>query len=98
MGLLPKRRLKRLADRLAHHGVNAVALPMTNAWLLGRKNRKTPLTRPIAPISQLQQAGVTVAIGGDNVQDPWFPIGDFDPVSLMSFSMVLAQLAPWNRL
>ena len=98
MGLLPARSLRRLADRLAHHRVNVVSLPLTNAWLLGRQARVTPAQRPLAPISQLQQSGVTVAVGGDNVQDPWFPLGSFDPLDLMSLSMPLTQLAPWHRL
>ncbi len=97
MGLLPQKKLQNLAKRLAHHQVNVVALPTTNAWLLGRHARRTPVQRPLAPICQLQQAGVTVAIGCDNVQDPWFPVGDFDPLSLMSLSMPIAQLAPWQR-
>ncbi len=98
MGLLPPKDLRRLADRLAHHQVNVVALPLTNSWLLGRQPRRTPIQRPLAPILQLQQAGITVAVGRDNVQDPWFPAGDFDPLGLMSFSLPLAQLAPWQRL
>jgi len=98
MGLLPSRDLRRLADRLLHHHVNVVALPLTNAWLLARQPRRTPVKRPLAPISQLQHAGVTVAVGGDNVQDSWFPAGNFDPLALMSSSMPLTQLAPWQRL
>ncbi len=98
MGLLSDRNLRRLADRLAHYRVNVVVLPLTNFWLLGRKNRISPIKRPFAPILQLQHAGVTVAVGGDNVQDPWFPAGNFDPLSLMSLSMPLAQIAPWERL
>ena len=98
ISLLKERRLRVLAERLAEHEVNVVALPLTNSWLLGRRERNTPLQRPMAPIKQLQKAGVTVAVGGDNVQDPWFPGGAFDPLSLMSFSMPIAQLAPWNRL
>ena len=56
------------------------------------------MERPLAPIHQLQLAGVTVAVGGDNVQDPWFPVGNFDPLALMAFSLPLAHLAPWQRL
>ena len=98
MGLLPFREMRDLADCLAHYRVNVIALPLTNFWLLGRQTRRTSVERPFAPIAQLQQAGVTVAIGGDNVQDPWFPAGNFDPISLMSMTMPLAQLAPWQRL
>lgn len=98
MGLLPPRALKFLAERLAHHQVNVIALPITNSWLLGRANKSTPINRPLAPIFELQQAGVKVAIGGDNVQDAWYPSGNLDPLSLMAFSMPIAQLAPWQRI
>ncbi len=98
MSLLPSRQLKILADKLAKYKVNVVALPLTNAWLLGRSENQTPYKRPFAPIIQLQQAGVNVSVGGDNVQDPWFPMGNFDPISLISFSIPLAQLSPWQRL
>ena len=54
--------------------------------------------RPLAPIKQLQNAGVTVAIGGDNVQDPWHPTGDFDPFSLISRSISMTHMVPWKRL
>lgn len=98
MGLLPPGAVRRLADRMAHHRLNVVSLPLTNGWLLSKQPRRTPVERPLAPIHQLQLAGVTVAVGGDNVQDPWFPVGNFDPLALMAFSLPLAHLAPWQRL
>ena len=98
MGLLRASRIKYFASQLAEFEINVIALPLTNAWLLGRKAGETAIERPIAPISQLQHEGVNVAIGGDNVRDPWFPAGNFDPLMLMSQSMLLTQLAPWKRL
>lgn len=98
MGLLPPEALRRLVDRLAQHRINVVALPLTNGWLLAKQPRRTPVKRPLAPIRQMQLAGITVAVGGDNVQDPWFPAGNFDPLALMAFSLPLAHLAPWQRL
>ena len=98
MSLLRAKPLRRLAEQLAHHHVGVVALPLTNGWLLGRQIGVTPVQRPIAPIRQLQSAGVTVAVGADNVQDPWFPAGDFDPLALMAMALTLTQLAPWQRL
>ena len=38
-----------------------------------------------------------MAVASDNVQDPWFPGGNFDPLGLMAQSLPLAQLAPWRR-
>ena len=98
MSLLPHRQLVKLAERMSLHNIKVIALPLTNAWLLARNNLKTPLKRPLAPIYQLQKAGVIVGIGGDNVKDPWFPLGGLDPLKLMAFSMPLTQLAPWQRL
>ncbi len=98
MSLMEPKSLSSLADKLADHEVNVVALPLTNFWLLAHDANTTPLKRPLAPIRQLQNAGVTVAIGGDNVQDPWYPGGNFDPLSLMAASIPMTHLVPWKRL
>ena len=97
MSLLPAPAVERLAERLAAAELAVVALPTTNAWLLGREPERTPVRRPMAPIRSLQRAGVRLAIGGDNVQDAWFPGGDFDPLALLAFTAVVAQLPPWQR-
>ena len=97
LALLPDAACRRLADRLAALEVSVVALPLTNQWLLGRRRGATPCLRPQAPIRQLQEAGVTVAVGGDNVQDPWFPGGDHDPLDLLRSCVVASHLLPWRR-
>jgi cytosine deaminase len=97
LGLMADRPLRRMADAIAETGMGVVALPTTNFWLLNRDPEHTPCRRPLAPIRQLQQAGVTVAIGGDNVQDAWFPGGDFDPVELIRQGTLCCQLLPWQR-
>jgi cytosine deaminase len=97
MGLMDDAALRHLAEGLAQVGVGVVALPTTNLWLLDRDPERTPARRPQAPIRQLQQAGVTVAIGGDNVQDAWFAGGDFDPIELIRFATVASHLLPWHR-
>ena len=96
LSLLSAGSLQRLATRMARQNLQVVALPLTNGWLLGHRDNETPLRRPLAPIRQLQRAGVSVAVGGDNVQDPWFPGGRFDPLALIAMSLPLAQLAPWD--
>jgi cytosine deaminase len=98
MALLPAGPLQRLAEAIGAAGIGVVALPTTNLWLLDRSAGHTPSLRPMAPIRQLQEAGVTVAVGGDNVQDPWFPGGDLDPLELQRFCLAACQLAPWDRL
>ena len=96
LSLLSVGSLKRLGSRMARQNLQVVALPLTNGWLLSHRDHETPLRRPLAPIRQLQRAGVPVAVGGDNVQDPWYPGGQLDPLALMAMSLPLAQLAPWD--
>lgn len=98
LGLASERLQRRICEQLARHRVDVVALPLTNGWLLGRQGETTPIVKPLAPIRALQRAGVTVAVGADNVADPWFPAGDLDPLSLMASALPLTQLAPWQRL
>ncbi|MDA9699677.1 amidohydrolase family protein [Synechococcus sp. AH-736-M02] len=98
LSLLPASSLARLAERMAAAQLSVIALPLTNAWLLARADDATPLQRPQAPIRQLQRSGVPVAVAGDNVADPWFPGGDFDPLALLAGSIPLTQLLPWQRL
>ena len=97
LSLLNPASLRRLGERMAEHQLRVVALPLTNGWLLGRRGEGTPVQRPLAPILQLRDRGVCVAVGGDNVQDPWYPGGNLDPLALMAMSVPLAQLAPWDE-
>lgn len=97
LSLLPAARLRRHAAELAARGITVVALPSTNLWLLARGHRSSSALRPMAPVQLLQQEGVAVAIGGDNVQDPWYPGGDFDPIDLLRLSLPALRLGPWQR-
>jgi cytosine deaminase len=97
MGLLTEGPCARLAEQMAAAGLQVVALPRTNLWLLGRRNDQTPWRRAQAPIRPLQQAGIEVAVGGDNVQDPWYPGGDYDPIDLLRLCFTTSHLDPWQR-
>jgi len=90
-------KLQRTAGRLAALHIPLVSLPTTNLWLQDRGNgSRAPRLRGLAPIHELQEAGVTVAIGGDNVADPWFPGGNFDPLELWRFAIPVTHLHPWE--
>ena len=97
MGLLPPEPQRRLAERMAALELAVVGLPTTNFWLLGRRRELSTPERPLAPVRALQRAGVAVALGADNVQDPWYPGGDFDPLALLRLSHLATHTSPWSR-
>ena len=67
------------ARRLADAGIAVVALPQTNLFLNAYDTTTAP-ARGIAPIGVLEEHGVVVATGSDNVQDPFNPVGTTDPL------------------
>ena len=95
--LLENKELIKIARKMATKNIKVIALPLTNFWLLNRQDKNT-FCRPFAPVKQLQKLFIDVSIGSDNVQDPWYPFGNFDPFYLMSHAMPMMQLNPWDRL
>ena len=95
---LKEKEILDLGKKMADKNIKVVALPLTNFWLLNHKNKITSLKRPVAPIKELQKSLVDVSIGSDNVQDPWYPFGNFDPFYMMSCTMPMLQLNPWERM
>ena len=98
ISLLENKDLETLSEEIAENNIKVIALPLTNFWLLNNNANITPIMRPVAPIKQLQNAFVDVSIGSDNVQDPWYPFGNFDPFYLMSLAIPMLQINPWDRL
>ena len=96
--LMKEREMNQIIREISERNIKVIALPLTNFWLLNRNEKQIPIKRPVAPIKQLQKTFVDVSIGSDNVQDPWYPFGNFDPFYLMSFAMPLMHLNPWDRL
>ena len=95
---LSYREILSLGEKMAEKNIKVIALPLTNFWLLNRSNKTTSLKRPVAPIKQLQKSHVDVSLVSDNVQDPWYPFGNFDPFYMLSCSMPMLQLNPWERM
>jgi len=70
-----------------------VALPHTNLFLQGR-DRQTGMPRGLTAIRALRAAGVEVAAGGDNLQDPFNPVGRGDPLETAGLMIMAAHLLP----
>ncbi|MHB8946489.1 MAG: amidohydrolase family protein [Bacillota bacterium] len=79
LGLVDADERKRLIDGIVKAGIAVVALPLTNLFLQGR-DQEVPGPRGIAPVRALVRQGALVACASDNVQDPYLPYGNGDPL------------------
>ena len=86
-----------IAAKVATAGITITALPQTNLFLQERGVSSKP-ARAITPIHRLQQAGVVVAAGADNLQDPFNLVGRGDPLEIASLLMVSAQVTALQAL
>lgn len=71
--------------------VAVIANPLTNVVLQGRFD-DFPKRRGMTPIKELDQAGVTVALGFDCIMDPWYPLGTGNMLQAAWMALHLAQM------
>jgi cytosine deaminase len=73
-------------------GLRVVTLPLTNLYLMGRGWETSP-PRGLTAIRRLLDAGVTVAAGGDNIRDPFNPLGRADPLAIASLLVTAGHVS-----
>lgn len=81
------------AGLVAKAGISVTVLPMTNLFLQGRDQRVAQ-PRGLTAIEALRDAGVTVAAGADNVQDPFSPMGKADPLETACLMVAAGHVDP----
>jgi cytosine deaminase len=79
---------REIAAEIAAAGICVITNPMTNLYL---QDRPAAQMRGLTAIQALQEAGVTVAAGSDNVQDAFNPVGRCDPLEVASLLVTAAQ-------
>ena len=90
LGQLPKAERRLVAEQVAAAGIGVVANPISNLFLQGRGSDIAP--RGLTAIRELLDAGVAVAAGGDNLQDPFQPVGRADPLEAASLLVTAGHL------
>jgi cytosine/creatinine deaminase len=93
LGLQPEPRQRAIAELVAAAGISVIALPHTNLFLQGRE-RQSCMPRALTAVKALQDAGVNVAAGADNLQDPFNPVGRADPLETAALMVMTAHLLP----
>lgn len=93
LGMVEPDEAMRTAKEVAAAGIGVVALPLTNLYLQGRGHPSgTP--RGLTALRALLDAGVQVAAGGDNIRDPFNPVGRADPLETASLLVTAGHLTP----
>ncbi len=86
----------RIMDKVARAGIHVITLPTCNLVLIGREQQPKP--RGATPVKELLAAGVNVAAGSDNVQDPFNPFGNYDPLASAQINAQVAQMTSKSEL
>ncbi len=81
----------KLVTLIAEAGVSAIANPLINITLQGRRD-SYPKRRGMTRVPELLAAGVTVAFGHDCVMDPWYSLGSGDMLEVAAMGLHVAQL------
>lgn len=92
LGQQPADQQQATAERVAEAGIGVIALPHTNLFLQGRG--RVPMPRGLTAVEVLRAAGVTVAAGADNLQDPFNPVGRACPFETAGLMIMAAHLLP----
>lgn len=72
----------RVIEKLGEANVAIVSLPMCNMYLQDRISGRTPRWRGVAPLHELDAAGVATMVASDNTRDPFYAYGDLDCVEV----------------
>lgn len=84
---------QRTSEAVAEARIAVVALPQTNLYLQGRDHRvATP--RGLTAVTALRAAGAIVAAGGDNLRDPFHPVGRGDALEVAALMVTCGHLDP----
>jgi cytosine deaminase len=86
-----------VSEQLAEAGIAVVALPQTNLFLQGR-DHPVGMPRGLTALRPLRAAGVTVAAGGDNLRDPFNPVGRADALEVAALMVAAGHLEPQEAL
>lgn len=71
--------------------INFVANPLVNIHLQGRFDTY-PKRRGITRVKELNEAGINVCFGHDDIFDPWYPLGTGNMLSVLHMGLHVCQI------
>jgi cytosine deaminase len=82
-----------VAAEVATSGISVVVNPQTNLYLQARDHPVAP-PRGLTAINALMAAGVNLAAGTDNIEDPFNVVGRPDPLEVSALMVMAGHLPP----
>ncbi|MCW1805029.1 amidohydrolase family protein [Brachybacterium squillarum] len=83
--------MAKLVPKLVQAQMRFAVNPTENLQLQGW-GQSAPMARGVAPIGQLDAAGLNVAMGQDSIADPWYPIGEGDLLRVLESGLHVGHL------
>lgn len=77
--------------------INFVANPLVNIHLQGRFDTY-PKRRGITRVKELQEAGLNVCFGHDDIFDPWYPLGTGNMLQVLHMGIHVSQLMGYDQI
>ena len=91
LGAMEEARAQQIIDKVAAARIDVITLPSVNLVLQGRGDTYK-VRRGLTRVKELLAAGVNVAAGSDNVQDPFNPFGNYDLLWIANLAAHAAHL------
>ncbi|MBB3113803.1 cytosine deaminase [Paenibacillus phyllosphaerae] len=91
LGSMERKRAETAARRIGEADLQIMTLPATDLFINGRGDRERP-RRGLTPVKLLQEHGVNVVIGVNNVRNPFTPFGKADPLETAWLLAVTAYM------
>lgn len=98
LAAMPEARALSILDEVARAPITLVSLPITNLLLQDASTGRTPRQRGLTLVKEARARGIPLLFASDNVQDPFCPVGSYDPLEGMAAAVLAGQLdAPFDR-
>lgn len=77
--------------------INIIACPTENIHLQGRFDT-FPKRRGITRVKELVNSGINVAIAQDSIMDPWYPLGNNNPLRELDMCIHVCQMMGYGEI
>ncbi|NMM52353.1 cytosine deaminase [Paenibacillus aquistagni] len=78
-------------------GINFVSNPLVNIHLQGRFDTY-PKRRGLTRVKELQESGLNVCFGHDDIFDPWYPLGTGNMLQVLHMGIHASQLMGYDQI